>query len=94
MKRIISCLTVIVIILGSLTACSVKIADGNKFGGNYYISSMVADMLEKNSYYDHTLSDEALAKAKEAVAARLEGFSIVKEIYVPGRIINLVVKKA
>ena len=38
--------------------------------------------------------DEALAKAKEAVAARLEGFSIVKEIYVPGRIINLVVKKA
>ena len=38
--------------------------------------------------------DEALAKAKEAIAARLEGFSIVKEIYVPGRIINLVVKKA
>ncbi len=63
MKKIISFFTVIVIILGSLTACSVKIADGNKFGGNYYISSMVADMLEKNSYYDHTLSDEELAKA-------------------------------
>ncbi len=63
MKKIISCLTVIVIILGSLTACSVNIADSNKFGGNYYISSMVADMLEKNSYYDHTLTDEQLADA-------------------------------
>ena len=36
--------------------------------------------------------DEVLAKAKEALAARLEGVSIVKEIYIPGRIVNLVVR--
>ena len=35
---------------------------------------------------------EVLAKAKEALAARLEGVSIVKEIYIPGRIVNLVVR--
>lgn len=35
--------------------------------------------------------DEAIAKAKEAVANRLTG-TIVKEIYVPGKIINLVQK--
>jgi len=33
--------------------------------------------------------DEVLAKAKEAVAAKLTG-TIVKEIYVPGRIVNIV----
>ena len=36
--------------------------------------------------------DSALAKAKEAIASRLEGKTIVKEIYVPGKIINIVVK--
>ncbi|MCD8365626.1 MAG: leucine--tRNA ligase [Clostridiales bacterium] len=36
--------------------------------------------------------DVVLAKAKEAVAARLTG-NIVKEIYVPGRIVNIVMKK-
>lgn len=36
--------------------------------------------------------DAVLAKAKEQVAGRIEGQSIVKEIYVPGRIVNLVVK--
>ena len=35
--------------------------------------------------------EEAIAAGKAAVADRLEG-TIVKEIYVPGRIINLVVK--
>ncbi len=35
--------------------------------------------------------DEVLAKAKEAIADRITG-NIVKEIYVPGRIVNLVVK--
>ncbi|MCD7921679.1 MAG: leucine--tRNA ligase [Clostridiales bacterium] len=35
--------------------------------------------------------DEVLAKAKEAVAAKLTG-TIVKEIYVPGRIVNIVQK--
>ncbi|MBQ6538276.1 MAG: leucine--tRNA ligase, partial [Eubacterium sp.] len=36
--------------------------------------------------------EEALAKGKEAVADKLEGKQIVKEIYVPGRILNIVVK--
>ncbi len=36
--------------------------------------------------------DEVLAKAKEALAGRLEGVSIVKEIYIPGKIVNLVVR--
>ncbi len=36
--------------------------------------------------------ESALEKAKEALGSRLEGKTIVKEIYVPGRIINIVVK--
>ena len=36
--------------------------------------------------------EEVLAKAKEALASRLEGKTIVKEIYVPGKIVNFVVK--
>ena len=35
--------------------------------------------------------EEAIAKGKEAVAEKLTG-NIVKEIYVPGRIVNIVVK--
>jgi len=35
--------------------------------------------------------DVVLEKAKEAIAGKYEG-NIVKEIYVPGRIVNLVVK--
>ncbi len=35
--------------------------------------------------------DQVLAKAKEAIASRLTG-NIVKEIYVPGRIVNIVMK--
>jgi leucyl-tRNA synthetase len=36
--------------------------------------------------------ESVLSKAKEAIASRIEGKSIVKEIYVPKRIINIVVK--
>ena len=36
--------------------------------------------------------DDALAAAREVIADKLEGKSIVKEIYVPGKIINIVVK--
>ncbi|MCD8131019.1 MAG: leucine--tRNA ligase [Lachnospiraceae bacterium] len=36
--------------------------------------------------------ETAIAAAKEALADRLEGKTIVKEIYVPGRLVNLVVK--
>ncbi|MBQ1984977.1 MAG: class I tRNA ligase family protein, partial [Clostridia bacterium] len=34
----------------------------------------------------------ALAKADEKVAAGIEGKTIVKEIYVPGKLVNIVVK--
>ncbi len=36
--------------------------------------------------------DAVLSKAKEAIADKIAGHQIVKEIYVPGRIINIVVK--
>lgn len=36
--------------------------------------------------------EDALAKAKEELASRLEGKTVVKEIYVPGKIVNLIVK--
>ncbi len=36
--------------------------------------------------------EEVLAQAKEVLAARLEGMTLVKEIYIPGRIVNLVVR--
>ncbi len=36
--------------------------------------------------------EAVLAAAKEVIASRLEGMKLVKEIYVPGRIVNLVVK--
>ena len=35
--------------------------------------------------------DSAIAAAKEALGAKLTG-TVVKEIYVPGRIVNIVVK--
>lgn len=36
--------------------------------------------------------EDVLAQAKAALAARLEGKEVVKEIYVPGKIVNLIVK--
>lgn len=36
--------------------------------------------------------ESVLAKAKETIASKIEGQKVVKEIYVPGKIINLVVK--
>ncbi len=36
--------------------------------------------------------DEVIAKGKELIADKLDGKTIVKEIYVPGRIVNIVVK--
>ena len=35
--------------------------------------------------------DDVIAKAKESIADKLTG-NIVKEIYVPGRIVNIVMK--
>ncbi|MEA5085505.1 MAG: leucine--tRNA ligase [Lachnospiraceae bacterium] len=39
-----------------------------------------------------TTKEEILAKAKEILAPRIEGKTIVKEIYVPNKIVNIVVK--
>ena len=36
--------------------------------------------------------EDVLAQAKEVLAARLEGKTIVKEIYVPGKIVNIIAK--
>ena len=36
--------------------------------------------------------DEVIAKGKELIADKLDGKTIVKEIYVPGRIVNIVIK--
>lgn len=38
-----------------------------------------------------TPKDDVVAKAKESIADKLTG-NIVKEIYVPGRIVNIVMK--
>ena len=36
--------------------------------------------------------EDALAAGREAVADKIAGKTVVKEIYVPGRILNIVVK--
>lgn len=36
--------------------------------------------------------DDVIAKGKEAIADKLEGLNIIKEIYVPGKIVNIVAK--
>ena len=36
--------------------------------------------------------DSVLAQSKEVLASRLEGKTIVKEIYVPGKIVNIIAK--
>ena len=36
--------------------------------------------------------EEVLAQAKEVLASKIEGKAVVKEIYVPGKIVNLIVK--
>ncbi|MDY4428785.1 MAG: hypothetical protein SPE25_07140, partial [Lachnospiraceae bacterium] len=37
--------------------------------------------------------DGAINAGKEAVSKWLEGATIVKEIYIPGKIVNIVIKK-
>jgi leucyl-tRNA synthetase len=36
--------------------------------------------------------DDVIAKGKEAIADKLEGLNVIKEIYVPGKIVNIVAK--
>ena len=36
--------------------------------------------------------DDAIALAKDAVASQIDGHTIVKEIYVPGKLVNFVIK--
>ena len=40
----------------------------------------------------NAVKDDVLAKAKEVLSGRLDGKTVVKEIYVPGKIVNIVVK--
>ena len=69
----------------------------------YYESKCVEDTVEiavqingkvkeKLSIGKEDPKDEVIAKGKELIADKLEGKTIVKEIYVPGRIVNIVVK--
>ena len=39
-----------------------------------------------------TAKDDIIAQGKDALADKLEGMTIVKEIYVPGKLVNIVVK--
>ena len=66
------------------------------------LSEAMLKALEKKGYgYPTTIQAEAIpqflkwedviAKAKESIADKLTG-NIVKEIYVPGRIVNIVMK--
>ncbi|MDD4843403.1 MAG: leucine--tRNA ligase [Anaerotignum sp.] len=57
----------------------IAIQVGGKLRGTMEISTSAA-------------KDEVLAQAKEVLGNRLDGKEIVKEIYVPGRIVNLIVK--
>ena len=43
-------------------------------------------------FFGILVANKAIAKGKEAIADKLDGVTIVKEIYVPGRIVNIVVK--
>ena len=36
--------------------------------------------------------DDVIAKGKEAIADKLDGLNVIKEIYVPGKIVNIVAK--
>ena len=36
--------------------------------------------------------DVVIAKGKEAIADKLAGLNVIKEIYVPGKIVNIVAK--
>ena len=47
---------------------------------------------DKESEISNKEDELILAKAKEILASRLEGKTIVKEIYVPKKIVNIVVK--
>ena len=69
----------------------------DKAGEKYGHSFTYQDILMGGCSIDATgvpLTDEAIAAAKAdlKVAAELSGKQIVKEIYVPGRILNFVVK--
>lgn len=57
------------------------------------IAVQINGKLRESIMIDLEESKEAvLAKAKEVLASRIEGKTIVKEIYVPGKIVNIVVK--
>ena len=59
--------------------------------GNYAYVEAGDDRLETFSIAHDEAQDSVLAKAREAIEGKVTG-NIVKEIYVPGRIVNIVVK--
>ena len=58
---------------------------------NKELDSIVKQINETSDTLEQTKAELAIAKGKEALGSNLDG-NIVKEIYVPGRIINIVVK--
>ena len=61
---------------------------------DYYVSLGVNKKVNKTATVTlpkDCAKEEAIAKGKEALGDKLSG-EIVREIYVPGRIINIVVK--
>ena len=69
-------------------AVKVLVVDDEKLIVKGIRFSLEQDGMEVDCAYD---GEEALAKAKEALGDKLQG-EIRKEIYVPGRIINIVAK--
>ncbi len=66
---------------------------------NMLVDSVCEVVLQVNGKYRQNISmpvdiskEDAIAKAKEALASKLEGVEIVKEIYVKNKIVNLVVR--
>jgi leucyl-tRNA synthetase len=57
------------------------------------VNGKLRDQIEVTADID---KDAAIAAAKSAtnVARHIEGMAIVKEIYVPGRLVNIVVRPA
>ena len=57
-------------------------ADGN---------DLIIEIKDSGKPFNPLTKEDALAKAKEALGDKISG-NIVKEIYVPGKIVNIVVK--
>ena len=55
---------------------------------------MLAKVLIDNVAADVSAEDAiAAAKENDKIAAAMEGMTVVKELYVPGKLVNIVVRK-